>query len=300
MKQPAFERFFLRIFPMATPPALVLDQVSLNYKGRTVLRGADLRVARGEMVALCGGNGAGKTSLLKLANGDLRPHAGAVRHGKKDLRVAMVADRATLYDDWPVGVFLNWCAHGLAVADPSPLLCWVIAQCALQTVLEERCGALSHGYRQRVSLAQALVSSPDLLLLDEPANGLDICQQRALRATLKALSEHRGILFSHHDYGEVAALADRLYWLADGRCREIVLPAQGEDCLWARWRDSEDARKAMMIGGTCFGCYSAHPFSGEASRARLMAYLATDSPPLEIRAEMPAGALSTLLEIADG
>lgn len=264
------------------------------------MRRADLRVARGEIVALCGANGAGKTSLLKLASGVLRPDDGVVRYEPPGLRVALVPDKAALYDDWPVGVFLNWYAHSLGVADPASRLPRVIAQCGLEQVLEERCGVLSHGYRQRVSLAQALVSSPDLLLLDEPTNALDVSQRRALREILEALSADCGILFADHDYGEVALLAERLYFLKHARCREIALPARGGEHVWACWRDAGCARQAIAIGGACYGRYSAHRFCDAPSRARLMARLGADAAVLEIHRAMPPDALATLLESADG
>lgn len=263
------------------------------------MREANLQVARGEIVALCGANGAGKTSLLKLANRALTPNQGIVRYHPPRMRVALVPDKAALYDDWPLDVFLNWYAQSIGGAEPERLR-EVIAQCSLTKVLKTRCGTLSHGYRQRVSLAQALVGLPDLLLLDEPMNGLDASGRQALRDLLKALSAHCGILFADHDDREVALLADRLYFLKHAQCREIALPARGKEYLWVRWPDVEQARKAVTIDAAHYGCYSAHHCANAPARERLMHRFGTNAAVLEIHCEMPAAVLATLLERADG
>lgn len=227
---------------------LTLDDISLSRGKRPILDRVSLQVARGEIVALCGLNGVGKSTLLKVAAGALQAQHGTVTLAEKApaLRLAMVGDRAIFFPRWPVGVFLSWCAELRQVTGEKSAVAEVIARCRLESVVNQPCGTLSHGYQQRVSLAQALLESPDVLLLDEPGNGLDPVQQRLLRDSLLAVKTDTAILMTHHDLSEVAVLADRLYVLHDGRCREIPLPEKNADWLWVEWEN--EALAATQAG----------------------------------------------------
>ena len=180
--------------------------VSFAYgDGPRVLDGASLELRRGEIVALTGPNGCGKTTLAKLAAGLLEPHEGSVeRTGRSTFLLQdpgryLVRERAD--DEVALG-------GGLAEA-----------RCALAAVglagYEARHPRdLSSGERERLALATVLVGEPDLLVLDEPTRGIDPERKLELAALLRAQAEERGTLVVTHDGPFAAAVADREVSLA--------------------------------------------------------------------------------------
>ena len=207
-------------------------------RGRqTILRDASLELRAREVVALIGGNGAGKTTLLEILTGALSPDRGTVRHHAKLPRfwLGYLPDKAPLYPQWRVCEFLQTCAQMRGVRDVKAAMDDVIARCHLQAVAHKRCGELSHGYRQRVGLAQALIHCPPLLVLDEPTNGLDSDQRAALRPLLAGLGESGCVLMTSHNWDEVLAVAQRVYRLHDGVLQEIVIPRVDTPHLWVAY-----------------------------------------------------------------
>lgn len=204
-------------------------------RGRqTILRDASLTLRAQEVVALIGGNGAGKTTLLEILTGALAPDSGSVRcHGQLPrFWLGYLPDKAPLYPQWRVREFLQTCAELRGVHDSKAAVDEIIARCYLQAVAHKRCGELSHGYRQRVGLAQALVHRPPLLVLDEPTNGLDSEQRAALRPLLAGLGERGCVLMTSHNWDEVLAVAHRVYRLQDGVLQEITIPRVASPHLW--------------------------------------------------------------------
>mgnify|MGYP000919931698 FL=1 len=207
-------------------------------RGRqTILRDASLELRAREVVALIGGNGAGKTTLLEILTGALSPDRGTVRHHAKLPRfwLGYLPDKAPLYPQWRVCEFLQTCAQMRGVRDVKAAMDDVIARCHLQAVAHKRCGELSHGYRQRVGLAQALIHRPPLLVLDEPTNGLDSDQRAALRPLLAGLGESGCVLMTSHNWDEVLTVAQRVYRLHDGVLQEIVIPRVDTPHLWVAY-----------------------------------------------------------------
>ncbi|WP_298081358.1 ABC transporter ATP-binding protein [uncultured Cardiobacterium sp.] len=207
-------------------------------RGRqTILRDASLELRAREVVALIGGNGAGKTTLLEILTGALSPDRGTVRYHAKLPRfwLGYLPDKAPLYPQWRVCEFLQTCAQMRGVRDVKAAMDDVIARCHLQAVAHKRCGELSHGYRQRVGLAQALIHRPPLLVLDEPTNGLDSDQRAALRPLLAGLGESGCVLMTSHNWDEVLTVAQRVYRLHDGVLQEIVIPRVDTPHLWVAY-----------------------------------------------------------------
>ena len=207
-------------------------------RGRqTILRDASLELRAREVVALIGGNGAVKTTLLEILTGALSPDRGTVRHHAKLPRfwLGYLPDKAPLYPQWRVREFLQTCAQMRGVRDVKAAMDDVIVRCHLQAVAHKRCGELSHGYRQRVGLAQALIHRPPLLVLDEPTNGLDSDQRAALRPLLAGLGESGCVLMTSHNWDEVLAVAQRVYRLHDGVLQEIVIPRVDTPHLWVAY-----------------------------------------------------------------
>jgi zinc transport system ATP-binding protein len=230
--------------------AVELSDVSFAYPGgRRVLRDVDLRIERGEFVAIAGPNGGGKTTLLRLALGLEQPSAGKVRlfgepadRLRRRSRVAYLPQRAQLAIDAPVtvrevvtagrvarsGVVGRLHAADRAAIDDA------IARVGLSPHSESVVARLSGGQQQRAFIAKALAAEPELLVLDEPTAGVDADAQEALAALLERLHRELDvtILFVSHEFGAVERFVERLL-LVRG---EIVFdgnPAQ----LPAAWHD---------------------------------------------------------------
>lgn len=269
-----------------------LQDVTLKRGRATILQDVQLSVARGEIVALIGGNGVGKTTLLSIVAGLLSPTSGTVNFPSGKPTVGWCGDKAALYPDWTVAMFLRWCAEMQLIDDKR--LAVVVAQCGLETVLDLPCRVLSHGYRQRVSLAQALLALPDMLLLDEPSNGLDVEQRQSLRRILQTAANDTGILMIHHDIAEVLAVANRVYDLRGGRCIELPLPSHLEDWLWCEWETVEQAQ-ADEQADRQIGVYTGYRFV-EGDMQRVMMRLAQRYGVQSVSLTYPVSAFQTQRE----
>lgn len=213
----------------------------LPGRGETALRQLDLRVRRGECVALVGPNGAGKSTVVGLALGFLRPSAGRVRVGGLEprryvrrhgagylperfsprgrLRARQVLDRLARLD-------------GLDGPDARERAREALARVGLADAARTRVRALSRGNRQRLGVAQLLLRPRDLIVLDEPWGGLDPGGKGRLREALAALRGQRpgaAVLVASHDLGQVARVADRAVVLARGREADRLPTGDGAD-----------------------------------------------------------------------
>jgi ABC-2 type transport system ATP-binding protein len=214
---------------MTPPPVLALDRVSRDLAGRRVVRDLTLALARGEVLGLLGVNGAGKSTTLRMIAGVLAPSAGKVLIDGKDLneepelarrRIGYLPEVPPLHAELSVGEFLAFCArlHGLA-RGADAAVARAIDRCGLGDVRRRLIGALSKGFRQRVGLAQAIVHEPVLIVLDEPASGLDPVQTLNLRELVRGLGADHAVVLSTHVLPDVLACCDRVAILHDGVLR---------------------------------------------------------------------------------
>jgi iron complex transport system ATP-binding protein len=235
-------------------PLTSVEAVSYAYPlpdggRREVLRGLDLRLARGELVALVGTNGSGKTTLLRLLAGVLRPDAGVVRFDGRPVdewRRVELARRVTVLPqqlDLPVGfrvaelVEMGRAPHarGLfgATEEDERAVARALADADALDLAHRYGDELSGGERQRVLVAMALAQEPELLLMDEPTLHLDLAHQVAVLSTIRRLRAQRGltVLAVLHDLNLAAAFAPRVVVLNDGRAAvdgppdEVLTPA---------------------------------------------------------------------------
>ncbi|KQQ13137.1 ABC transporter [Methylobacterium sp. Leaf123] len=212
------------------PPLVSVEGATLAYRGRPALRGLDLTLLRGTTLALLGPNGAGKTSLIRLLAGRLKPDAGSVRilggdpHADRSTRkkIGFVPQEIALYPRLTVAENLDVFARlaGLKRGQRRGAVAAAIGRCALAEVAGRLVATLSGGYQRRVNIAVSLLSEPDLILLDEPTQGVDLDARASIHTVLAGLrAGGAGLVISTHDFSEAERLADRVAILADGRIR---------------------------------------------------------------------------------
>jgi ABC-2 type transport system ATP-binding protein len=204
------------------------DALTRRFGDTLALDGVTLTIGAGEAFGLLGANGAGKTTFIRCLTGVLLPSGGDVRvDGFSSLRdpaavrarLGFVAETSRLYPELSVLAFLRFAAgaRGLSGGARESAVTRVIERFALADVTRRLVGHLSKGFQQRVSLAQAFLADPPLLIVDEPTGGLDPLQQEEVRSQLRALRGERTLLLCTHDLAEARALTDRVAVLARGR-----------------------------------------------------------------------------------
>ena len=205
------------------------------YGEHAAIHDLNFAIDRGEVIGFLGLNGAGKTTTLKILGCVLLPTAGEVTVDGIDIardphavrrRIGFLPDTPPLYSEMTVGRYLTFAAElrGVPSGDAARAVAEAEEKTATREVHDQLISSLSHGYRQRVGVAQALVHKPKLLILDEPTSGLDPVQIVEMRATIKVLRGEHTILLSSHILSEISQTCDRLLVIQNG---EIV--AQGSE-----------------------------------------------------------------------
>lgn len=198
------------------------------YGERKAIGPLTFSIAGGEIVGLLGLNGAGKTTTLRILACDLLPSGGSVRVDGLDVvdsphevrqRIGYLPDRPPLYEEMTVHDFLVFAARlrGIPAGDAEKRAGEAEELTQTAGVRHDPIGTLSHGYKQRVGIAQALVHRPRLLVLDEPISGLDPVQIVEMRNLLKGLKEKHTILLSSHILSEISETCDRILVIKDGQ-----------------------------------------------------------------------------------
>jgi zinc transport system ATP-binding protein len=201
-------------------PLAELRGIAMRFGSASALAGISLTVSPGEIVTIIGPNGAGKSTLLRILLGLLKPSAGEVRL-RPGLRIGYVPQRMAIDETLPMTVrrFLALAIDRKAAAsgaDPAAAL----AEAGASRVLDAPCQGLSGGELQRVLFARALLRAPDLLVLDEPAQGVDVTGQAELFALIRRIRDRRGcgVLLVSHDLHLVMAATDKVICLNHHVC----------------------------------------------------------------------------------
>jgi ABC-2 type transport system ATP-binding protein len=213
------------------------DALTRRFGETVALDGVSLTIAPGEAFGLLGSNGAGKTTFIRCLTGVLLPSGGEVKvDGFSSLshpaavraRLGFVAETSRLYPELRVRGFLRFAAgaRGLAGAAREQAVAHALERFALGDVATRLVGHLSKGFQQRVSLAQAFVADPPLVIVDEPTSGLDPLQQEEVRGLLRSLRGERTLLLCTHDLGEARSLTDRVAVLSRGRLVAVGASAE--------------------------------------------------------------------------
>ena len=199
--------------PGIGPVGIRAEGLTRHFGGRTVVEDVTFDVACGEVVGFLGPNGAGKTTTMRLLLGLLRPDAG---HAHVDGPCGYLPETNPAYEPMTVGAYLRFVARIKQVAAAE--VDRVAALADLESLITRPIGRLSRGQRQRVGLAQALVGSPAVLILDEPTQGLDPRQVVDARAVVRGAAEDgAAVLLSTHLLAEAASVCDRVIVIVKGR-----------------------------------------------------------------------------------
>lgn len=207
-----------------------VNGLSKSYGSVQALNGISFSVEKGEIIGLLGPNGAGKTTTMKILAGFMQPTDGTAKIAGHDVveepqavqaKLGYLPENAPLYLDMAVQEYL------LMIADlrqiPEERRRGLISDAVYSTGLDKKLttaiGNLSKGYRQRVCLAQAILHKPEVMILDEPTNGLDPTQIVEMRDLIRRLAEHATVLISTHILPEVEATCHRAIIIMDGRIR---------------------------------------------------------------------------------
>ncbi len=207
---------------------VTLDGLSKRYGRHLAVDNVSFEVGERQIMGLLGPNGSGKTTILRVLTGYLRPSAGTVRVAGFDVvregraaraRIGYVPEDAPVYPQMRVNEFLAFMGRlrGLDGKKLGDGIAVARERFGLEAVADTIIGRLSRGYRQRVSLAQAVLHEPDLLVLDEPTNGLDPRQIIEFRGLIRRLAEQCTVIITSHILGEIERVADQVAILLAGR-----------------------------------------------------------------------------------
>jgi ABC-2 type transport system ATP-binding protein len=224
---------------------IVVDRVSKFYGDHAAVRDLDFTIAEGECIGFLGLNGAGKSTTLRLLSCLLLPTSGRITirgfdaeaepHEIRKL-IGYLPDDPPLYPEMTVERFLRFAGklRRMTSAELKQRLPAVLDVTSLASVADQPIGTLSHGYKQRVGIAQAIIHKPALLILDEPIQGLDPVQIVEMRELIRSLRGAHTILLSSHILSEIERTCDRVLMLHQGR-----IVAQGtEDEIGGRLSSS--------------------------------------------------------------
>ncbi|MBL9007851.1 MAG: ABC transporter ATP-binding protein [Myxococcales bacterium] len=204
-----------------------VEGLTKYYGGKRAIHDLNFRIEKGEVVGFLGLNGAGKTTTLRILACLILPSSGSVRidgleagESAHEIRklLGFLPDTPPLYDEMAVGDYLRFVAElkDVAPRDVSRRVGEALELCGLTEVRLDPISTLSHGYRQRAGIAQAIVHKPSLLILDEPTSGLDPVQIGEMRELIRRLAGDHTILLSSHILTEISQTCDRLLVIHEG------------------------------------------------------------------------------------
>jgi ABC-2 type transport system ATP-binding protein len=249
-----------------------VEHVTKYYGAHPAVRDLDFRIEEGECIGFLGLNGAGKTTTLRLLSCLLLPTSGRVRIRGLDAEeqpheirkfIGFLPDDPPVYEEMTVRAYLRF-AGQLRRMNKDAIdkrLPEVLESCGLKDVADQPIATLSHGYRQRVGIGQAIVHDPALLILDEPIQGLDPVQIVEMREMIRGLRGKHTILLSTHILSEIEQTCDRILMLHEGR-----IAAQGtEQELASRFGEGALIELEVRMPHDAAGGYRSAPGTGESA-----------------------------------
>ena len=213
---------------MNSETLISINEVYRYYGNYCAVNNVSFTVARGEVLGFLGLNGAGKSTTMQIISGVLTASSGLVSIAGFDImdaprraksQLGFLPEQPPLYNDLTVDEFLDYAARlrGLNRTNIRPAINKSKQRCGLGAVGRRLIKNLSKGYQQRVGIAQAIIHSPAVIILDEPTNGLDPVQIREIRGLIKELGQDHSVILSTHILPEVQAICDRVLIIHEGQ-----------------------------------------------------------------------------------
>lgn len=214
-----------------------VDGLSKEFGSLKAVSNISLSVTRGEVLGFLGPNGAGKSTTMKMITGFLAPTAGRVSVAGFDIedhpleakaRIGYLPEGAPAYGEMTAASFLDFIAEirGIRPADRAARIADVVSKIHLEKVLHQRIETLSKGFKRRVGLAQAILHDPEILIMDEPTDGLDPNQKHEVRSLIQEMAPDKAIVISTHILEEVDAVCSRAIIIAQGELIFSGTPAE--------------------------------------------------------------------------
>ncbi|HHH45092.1 MAG TPA: ATP-binding cassette domain-containing protein [Gammaproteobacteria bacterium] len=250
---------------MDTKILISVEQLYRYYGHTPAVEGISFELAQGEVLGFLGPNGAGKSTTMQIITGNLAPGSGRVRINGIDLldeprrakaEIGYLPEQPPVYRDLTVDEYLAYCAslHRIRKHKRSQALNHAKERCGLGAVGRRLIGNLSKGFQQRVGIAQAILHSPPVVILDEPTVGLDPNQIREIRALIRELGENHGIILSTHILPEVQATCSRVQIIHRGKLvfsesMQALEQRLGSHALLLETRNALDADALEQVDG---------------------------------------------------
>jgi ABC-2 type transport system ATP-binding protein len=210
-----------------TGPVLIeVSHVSKRFGSINALSNVSFEVRRGDILGFLGPNGAGKSTAMKIVTCFLDADAGSVRVAGHDVpseslavrqKIGYLPENAPSYGEMTVAGFLEFICEARAVSKPNTAIARTVAETGLGSVLHQKIDTLSKGFKRRVGLAQALIHDPEVLILDEPTDGLDPNQKSMVQDLISRLAKGKAIVLSTHILDEVERICNRAIIISDGK-----------------------------------------------------------------------------------
>jgi ABC-2 type transport system ATP-binding protein len=266
---------------------------------KLAVNGVSFSVERGEVLGFLGPNGAGKSTTMRMITGFIPPTSGSVRVGEHEVTedpiaakrlIGYLPENAPLYPDMTVHGFLNFAAElrGIHGEARKKAVHRAVELCFLENVLHQSVDTLSKGYRHRTCFAQSIIHDPDVLILDEPTDGLDPNQKHEIRTLIRRMGEKKAIIFSTHILEEVDAACSRAIIIDRGRVVANGTPAElknrseyagavvvrvngvSGEAIKARLGQLNSVKRAVVVreegGAATVRAFPKHPGNGELGR----------------------------------
>ncbi len=241
---------------------IAVSDLTKHYGPIRAVDGISFEVRRGDVLGFLGPNGAGKTTAMKMITGFLEPDRGSVTVAGIDVgadrlavsrQIGYLPEDAPAYGEMSVEAFLRFIAEARELEDADEAIEAVLDTAHLRSVRGQTVETLSKGYKRRVGLAQALIHDPDVLILDEPTDGLDPNQKAVVQDLISSLSSDRCIVLSTHILDEAERVCNRAVILSEGRIlvdstpEDLVSQAPGHNAVRFRVTEGDAAEVAARL-----------------------------------------------------
>jgi ABC-2 type transport system ATP-binding protein len=227
----------IRLTEQTEKPVIEIKSLVKHFGPIHAVQGISFSLNKGEVLGFLGPNGAGKSTTMKMVTGFLEPTAGSVSVCGYDIlenpieakkKIGYLPEGAPLYGEMTVTAFLNFIAdvRGMTGKAREDRIEEVIQKINLQSVRTQTLETLSKGYKRRVGLAHAILHDPEILIMDEPTDGLDPNQKHEVRTLIKEMASEKAIIISTHILEEVDAVCTRAIIIASGKLLFDGTPAE--------------------------------------------------------------------------